>query len=283
MCALSYSFAVRSDVVLIGQQIDDALADLRDLSGNPVATHTYWVTSAGSDGSVDVGRDGEVLARRQQPGAALGWVMWDVNRRAAEAASGHMLLHSGAMEAAGAGILLPGASGSGKSTLVAGLVGAGLGYLTDELAAVDMRSGLLLPYPKPITVKRGSFGVLSHFGPDARSPSDSVSYSGEEWQVAVGGRTPGVRIGAACTPALVIAPRYAPGAETTLEPLSETQAFFMLAVNAVNLVAHGAAGTDVLGRLARECRCFTLTYSDLEDACGLVVDMAESVMEGTAS
>jgi hypothetical protein len=176
------------------------------------------------------------------------------------------------MEADGTGVLLPGASGSGKSTLVAGLVRTGLGYLTDELSALNMASGRLLPYPKPITVKPGSFAVLSDIGPDACPASGSRPWAGQEWQVAVGEGT-GRRIGTPCVPGFVIVPRYDAGAETTLTPLSDTQAFFALAVNAVNLLAHGSAGTRALGNLARGCRCFSLIFSELDDACRLVLDL----------
>jgi hypothetical protein len=58
-----------------------------------------------------------------------------------------------------------------------------------------------------------------------------------------------------------------------LSPLSETQAFFALAVNAVNLVPHGSVGTNALGRLAAECQCFSLAFSDLGEACRLVLEL----------
>jgi hypothetical protein len=74
-------------------------------------------------------------------------------------------------------------------------------------------------------------------------------------------------------PGFVIVPHHDAGSETTLTPLSDTQAFFALAVNAVNLVAHGSAGTRALGRLARGCRCFSLTFSDLDEACRLVLEL----------
>jgi hypothetical protein len=182
------------------------------------------------------------------------------------------LFHSGAIEADGTGVLFPGASGSGKSTLTAGLVRAGLGYLTDELAALHMTSGKLVPYPKPITVKPGSFAVLADIGPDAGPAPGSSPWAGREWQVAVGEGT-GRAIGTPCVPGFVIVPRHDAGAATTLSPLSDTQAFFGLAVNAVNLVAHGSAGTHVLGRLAHECQCFSLTFSDLDEACRLVLEL----------
>jgi hypothetical protein len=273
LSALSYRFAVRTDDVSVGRQIEAALGGLRDHLDTAFVEHWYSLTAADAPGdTLDVARDGETLAHAQQTGDALGWVVWDVNRAAVDAGADNLLFHSGAVEADGTGVLLPGASGSGKSTLTAGLVRAGLGYLTDELAAVHMTSGKLLPYPKPITVKPGSFAALADIGPDASAAPGSRPWTGQEWQVAVGEGT-GRAIGTPCVPGFVIVPRHEAGARTTLTPLSDTQAFFALAVNAVNLVAHGAAGIVALGRLAQECRCFSLTYSDLDDSCSRVLEL----------
>ena len=210
LSALSYRFAVRSDDERLGRQVDEVLAGLRDPVATASVEHWYSLTAArppAPTGTVDVTRDGEELARAQHYGDAVGWVVWDVNRAAAEAGGDHLLFHAGAVEADGTGVLLPGASGSGKSTLVAGLVRPGLGYLTDELAALHMASGRLLPYPKPITVKAGSFAVLSDMGPDVRPESGHRPWAGQEWQVAVGDGT-GRRVGRPCVPGFVVVPRY---------------------------------------------------------------------------
>jgi len=272
---LSYRFAVRTDDERLGHLVDAVLAGLRDQGDSAPVDHWYSLTSSDRAGTVDVRRDGLELARGQSHGDAVGWVVWDVNRAAAEASGCHLLLHAGGVEAGGTGVLIPGASGSGKSTLVAGLVRAGLGYLTDELAALDMASGKLMPYPKPITVKSGSFAVLSDMGPDACRGPGHGPWAGEEWQLAVGEGT-GRRVGGPCEAGFVVVPRYDEAAETALTPLSATQAFLALAVNAVNLIPHGSAGTRVLGRLAVRSRCFSLTVSDLDAACRLVLGLVEA-------
>ena len=273
LSALSYSFAVRTDDECLGRRVDAAFAGLRDSAGMAAPRHWYsLVASDGDVGTVDVLRDDEPMACGQQPGDALGWVVWDVNRAAAEAGAGHLLLHSGAVEVAGHGVLFPGSSGSGKSTLVAGLVRSGFGYLTDELAALDLASGMLLPYAKPITVKPGSFAVLADMDPEAWPVPATGCGGGQEWHVAVGEGT-GRGIGTPCAPGFVIAPHFDAGVDTTLRPLSETQAFFALAVNAVNLVPHGSIGTRALGRLAGACHCFSLAFSDLDEACRLVREL----------
>ncbi len=272
--ALSYRFAVRCDDARMARHIGRLLAGLRDECDAAPVDHWYALTR-GDHGAAtfDVTRDGQLLAQGRQPADAVGWVVWDVNRAAAVAGGDTSLLfHSGGIEVGGRGVLLPGASGSGKSTLTAGLVrrGGGMAYLSDELVALDLESGHLLPYAKPITVKPGSFEVLRDLGPgQATGRGEADLWTGEEWQVAVGGRS-GLRPGGSCPPGFVIVPSYAEGAPTTMEPLSETEAFFALAVNAVNLSAHGSRGTEVLGRLADRCVCAALTFSDLDRACELV-------------
>jgi hypothetical protein len=279
--ALSYRFAVCCDDAALGTHISALLRSLCDTEARDeaavtvgqAAPHRYTLTaSAKWPGAVDLHRDGALVEAALAPAVAVGWLVWDVNRLAAELSGEHLLFHSGGLEASGVGILVPAASGSGKSTLTAGLVRAGLGYLSDELVALELGldaahsgPGRLLPYPKPITVKPGSFGVLADMAPEVLDGEGDG-----EWLVPVGDGT-GRRVGGACEPGFVIVPRYDPSAETELVGLSETEAFFTLALHAVNLLPHGPAGSEALGRLAGECACYALAFSDLDAACELVL------------
>ncbi len=289
--ALSYRFAVCCDDVSLGAHIDALLESLRDPADpadGALAPHRYALAaSPARAGVVDLSRDGELMEPGLAPGDAVGWLMWDVNRLAAEQSGQHLLFHAGGLEADGIGILVPAASGSGKSTLTAGLAREGLGYLSDELVALELDGagpGRLLAYPKPITVKPGSFAVLAEMDPGPLGDGwfgEGGEPGGEprgEWLVPVGERT-GRRVGDPCRPGFVIVPRYDPAAETALTPLSETEAFFMLALHAVNLLPHSASGTEALGRLAAGCACYTLTVSDLDEACRLVLGLVAAPVE----
>ena len=115
----------------------------------------------------------------------MTWLVRDVTRGAAEAGRDHLLIHAAGVQDGMRGVLLPGPSGSGKSTLAAGLVRSGLAYLSDELVALEVGSGHLLPYAKPISLKRGSFGVLYDMVPLAPRRADDGSAT-PEMLVAVG-------------------------------------------------------------------------------------------------
>ena len=272
---LSYRFGVRTDDEELGRRVDAVLEGLWDTG--PVE-HWYELTasspaSVSVRGAVDVTRDGQTVALAQSPDDALGWLVWDVNRAAADASGMHLLFHAGAVQLAGndgragTGVLLPGPSGSGKSTLCAGLVRAGMAYLSDELVALDLTTGRLLPYPKPITVKEGSFALLRDVGaPDGRVRGDGVSV--QEWLLAVGAVG---CLGEPCGPGYVVVPRYEPGVPTRLEPVSETRAFLELSLNAVNLIDHGDRSTEAMGALVAGCECAVLTMSDLDEACSLLL------------
>jgi hypothetical protein len=279
--ALSYRFALCANDARLGRHVDALFAGLRDHDGG-VADHWYSLETK-ADGTVDVTRDGAVLAVGLGAADAVGWVVWHVNRSAAEAGDEHLLLHAGALEADGRAVVLPGVSGSGKSTLCAGLARAGLAYLSDELVAFDLTTDQVLPYAKPVTVKAGSFEALSDLGlrPNGEGHPDDTLWPGEEWQLPVGDGT-GLRVGRSCPLGFVIVPRYVEGAVTSLSGLSDTEAFFALAANAVNLRAHAARSTDALGRAVARCRCMALTFSDLDEACRLVGGLVGHLAVGRA-
>jgi HprK-related kinase A len=258
----------------LGRHIEALLSALCDSRAGNAASdtpHCYTLTSTAS-GALDVARDGAPVRAGLTCADAIDWLVWDVNRAVAQASERHLLFHAGGLDGAGRGVLVPGPSGSGKSTLTAGLACAGLAYLSDELVAFELATGRLLPYPKPITLKAGSFAALPELAPLANGPFGSGSPAAREWQVPVGEGT-ALRVGAPCEAAFVVVPRYEPGGTTTLSPLSETEAFFTLALNAVNLTRHQTEGTEALGQLAAHCDCFRLSFSDLEEACRLVVDV----------
>ncbi len=293
--ALSYRFVVHCDDAVLGAHIDTLLRSLREPNPDPSAPsgpddgangslHRYSLTAASGRGDgVDLCLDDVPLEAGLGLGSltAIDLLMWDVNRRAAELSGEHLLFHSGGLEASGIGMLVPGASGSGKSTLTAGLTRAGLGYLGDELIAVELAGampGRLLPYPKPITVKPGSFGVLADMAPAGMGDGGGESAEGE-WLVPVGEGT-GRRVGRPCDPGIVIVPRYDPSAATSLVRLSETEAFLTLALHAVNMLPHGASGTGALGRLAADCDCYSLAFSDLDEACAQVLGVVNARAPG---
>jgi hypothetical protein len=264
LSGLSFDFAVRCDDEQFGRYVEDLLAALAT-PGKP--THCYSMAAAAT-GGIDLSLDGERIAQLATVSASVDWLLWDINRAVAGASGEHLLFHAGGVQMGDAGIVVPAPSGSGKSTLVAGLVRAGLAYLSDELVALTMPGAQLLPYPKPLALKPGSFAVLN----DLRPATDVTPshYVGDEWYLPVQHIANGM-VGKPCDPRFVIVPHFATDAVTALVPLTRTEAFLALATNSVNLDDHGAGGAQMLGELVDRCGCYRLEMSDLTQACHLVM------------
>ncbi|WP_342120747.1 HprK-related kinase A [Pseudoduganella sp. OTU4001] len=192
-----------------------------------------------------------------------GGMNWCISTRAHR----YLIVHAAVLERQGRALILPAPPGSGKSTLTAALAGrGGWRLLSDELTMLELDSGLLVPNPRPISLKNASIDLIRDYVPEAvfstpvhdttkgtvahmRVPGDAVRRSDET-----------------ATPAWIVFPQYAAGARTVLEPLARASTFMELATNSFNYSVLGAAGFDALGRLIDATAGFRFRYSALDEA-----------------
>jgi hypothetical protein len=268
--ALSFRFVIRCSDPSLGRYVESLLSSLSvEPSTAETGAHLYAMTCLQS-GDVDLFRDETPIARVPDATSAVGWLLWDLNQEAVRSTSDRLLFHAGGVQSGDCGVLLPAQSGSGKSTLVTALVQAGCGYLSDELVALSLSTGQLLPYPKPVTLKTGSFPFFEALRPAGAPGSDGQEPG--EWLV----RPEDIRsgsVGQACNPTLVVTPHYVAGAPTRLRQLPPDEAFLALALNTVNLEKLGATGAQLLGNLVEVCTSYELVMSDPDEATGLVLDL----------
>ena len=189
-------------------------------------------------------------------------------------------LHAGAVARDGAGIILPGESGSGKSSLTLALLQQGYSYMSDELAAVELTTGELHSYPKPITIKDISiFPELSQrpdlwFGPQPgeNGRDEQVWYVHPE-DVAAN------CIGSPVAIRYIIFPKYRPGTATQLEALSAGQVMERLLQNSVDFRRFGSLGFDLLAKMVEEADCFSLSFNHLDMATSLINELTEGMLD----
>jgi hypothetical protein len=80
------------------------------------------------------------------------------------------MVHGAAIARGDAGLVFPAASGSGKTTLVAHLAAQdGFTYLADDLVVLAAPSGHIVPWPMPLSIKKGSWSLLSESYPSLKS------------------------------------------------------------------------------------------------------------------
>ncbi len=192
-----------------------------------------------------------------------------------------LLVHAGAVERDGRAVVIPGPSGAGKSTLVALLVRAGLGYLSDEVASIELETGRLRPYAKPVALKAGSQQLL----PQARplvSKAQEI-YMATTWFLAPRWLHPDA---APPTVNSTLAAVLVPVRERTtsaLVPLSRARAAAAIVRSAFNFLPRGAELLPSLAELLRGVDCYELHIGSTRAAAETAVDLVDHLLRGSAS
>jgi hypothetical protein len=207
--------------------------------------------------------DGDGLVAAPDTDVVARYLLWHVNYEVITTSSDHLLVHAAGATIGGQAVALPGEMNAGKTTLVAGLVLDGFQFLTDELVALNVSTGLIDPYPRPLNIGHGSWEALAPLRPADRDHQDPIPRL--VWHVEPTSIRPDA---VAQTAALrwVIAPRFEPGAPTRLEPLSRPDAIQLLHRHSFNGQRVGSAGIRALVTAVSAARCARLINSDLASA-----------------
>jgi HprK-related kinase A len=200
---------------------------------------------------------------------------WGMNWCAYAHCHQYLILHAAVLERGGRALILPAPSGSGKSTLCAGLLFNGWRLLSDELTLIDPLDGMIVPLPRPVSVKNASIDVLADFVPGLQFGSRvSETVKG----VVAHFKAPSeavARAGVRAIPAWVVMPKYVAGLPATLTPQPKARAFMGLIENAFNYDVFGADGFALLGSVIDRSACFTFEYGHLPEAIALFAELAQ--------
>lgn len=191
---------------------------------------------------------------------------WALNWCVANHIHRYLNIHAAVIEKNGYAAILPGPPGSGKSTLCAALVNRGWRLLSDEMALLSLEEHVVIPIPRPVSLKNESIDVIRRYAPEAvLGPLAVDTHKG-----TVAHMKPSLEsvqsAAISAKPAWVISPRYQAGAAAELAPASKGQICLWLAENSFNYNILAAEGFRVLTSVLDHCQCFNFRYSQLDDA-----------------
>lgn len=180
----------------------------------------------------------------------------------------YLLLHAATVEKDGRVLIMTGESGAGKSTLAALLGERGWRLMGDEFALLDMATGLLMPFPRAVSLKNGAIKVMEaevaadRFGPRLEgTPKGTIRHLRPN-------ETALARMGEGAAPCLILFPRF--GSAQDVRGVGKAEVFMRLTQASTNYVALGRPGFDALTRLVEENPALAIDYPDTDTAIALV-------------
>jgi hypothetical protein len=267
---LDLDFAVRTTDPGLGRVLD-VVFDAHRGPGSPSRILSITGVPSGPrppQDRYDLRWDDELLHSAVDATEVLPLVVSEVNLAVVRAsAARHVLLHAAAVARGEHGVILPAAAGAGKTTLTAGLVRAGLDYVTDEIVAIGRSTGLVQPYPKALSIKRGSWDVLHALRPPATAAG--AAWFGDQWHVDVR-RVRTDAIAGVCRPSFVVAPCYEPNQPTTLTPMRRAEALVHLMNLAFTDNLRDRDGFELVAEATSDAECYRMTVGDLDTACRMI-------------
>jgi HprK-related kinase A len=182
----------------------------------------------------------------------------------------YLLLHAATVEKDGRALIMTGESGAGKSTLAAMLGERGWRLMGDEFALLDMASGMLLPFPRAVSLKNAAIRAMeAEVAPDRFGPLLEGTPKGAIRHLRPNDEAIG-RMGEGARPALILFPRY--GEAAAVRGVGQAETFIRLTQASTNYVALGRRGFDALASLVRTMPALAIDYPDADTAIGLVED-----------
>ncbi len=169
-------------------------------------------------------------------------------------------LHAAVLARGGPAVLLVAPSGTGKSTTAWALSHRGFRYLSDELAPIDPGRGDVHAFPRALCLKGE---------PPADYPLPAgIRRAGRTLHVPAGALPGGSERGPLPVGAIVFLHR--PAAAPAIHRVGPAEGAARLLANALNPLAHPAAGLDAAIAIARRAPCFALVAADLRATCRLL-------------
>lgn len=196
---------------------------------------------------------------------AFALLEWGMNWCIATHDHTSLLIHAAVLVKDGQAIIFPAMPGSGKSTLTAYMALSGWSLYSDEMAIIDLKSGMVSPLFRPVCLKNNSIDLVKNWFPEAiftdtcqdTQKGDVAHLKGASWSQFINY--------AAVNIVAVVFPKYVEDSQLTIFSLNQLQAFESLSENSFNCGVLANLGFNTIDKIIKRATLFEIEYGDLAD------------------
>lgn len=182
----------------------------------------------------------------------------------------YAIFHAGVVANTDGALIIAAKSGGGKSTLTAALMEEGWRLLSDEFAILDLEAASLKAYPRPVSLKNASIGVVRGFaGPD--QVSDTI-YDTPKGSIAYRRPRPSdiAAMSKSAKPNLILFPTFVEGGEAESREIDLADAAMQLIASSPNYQVIGEKAFTGLMAMLDGMKAYEIEYGTTEDSLALV-------------
>ena len=181
-------------------------------------------------------------------------------------------VHAAVLEVGGRAFVLAAESGGGKSVTAWAMLHEGFGYLSDEVAPVDLDGLTVHPYPRALCLKDEP---ASHPVPPGTSRTARTIH-------VPASHLPGPVVREPLAIAGIFFLRHDRHASApSVRPISPGEGAARLYANTLNALAHSASGLEGAIQITAGCPCYALTSTELRATAALLRRAAEQTPRPT--
>jgi len=222
----------------------------------------------GQEGDFRCWRDGALQWRAEPRPLARRLFLQDIITGSLPADRLSAILHASAIVIDGHAVVLAGNSGSGKSTLTAGLIAAGGKLVADDLLPLGVAAEGVWPVPFSISVKQGSWAVLSPLFAGFDSLRTLTSRGMKVRYLAAGMAMPAQPV----KPSIVVFPTWNAKTGQASDRLSDVEIADRLIETGTDLAGAQGALAE-FAEFASSVKGFRIEYPTLRDGVSCVRDL----------
>lgn len=185
---------------------------------------------------------------------------------------GYLLIHAAVLVKNGRAVVLPAKSRSGKSTLSIALIKRGFRYLSDEVAAINLKTLRVRGFPRSIAIRKKTLSLFPSLEPEINYKF--FSFPGAKGMVELHFGIPSRRKTASVTKSFpvssIIFPVYTPNGTTSIDGLGKAQAVFNVMRCSFNQRKLKDMVFKTAVNLVRQTDCYILRTKELNKACEII-------------